>query len=43
MCDWSIWNGDGDLDLVVAGFESNNVVWYENRLRQRIWAADKRR
>jgi hypothetical protein len=25
---------DGDLDLLVAGFESNNVVWYENRIRK---------
>jgi len=27
-------DGDGDLDLLVAGFESNNVVWYENRIRK---------
>jgi hypothetical protein len=27
-------DGDGDLDLLVAGFESKNVVWYENRLRK---------
>ena len=24
---------DGDLDILVAGQESRNVVWYENRLR----------
>jgi hypothetical protein len=25
-------DGDGDLDMIVAGQESRNVVWYENRL-----------
>jgi hypothetical protein len=25
-------NGDGALDILVAGQESQNVVWYENRL-----------
>jgi hypothetical protein len=25
-------DGDGDLDMLVAGFASNNVVWYENRI-----------
>ena len=25
-------DGDGDLDIVVASFESRNGVWYENRL-----------
>jgi hypothetical protein len=28
-------DGDGDLDVLVAGQNSNNVVWYENRLRRR--------
>jgi hypothetical protein len=28
-------DGDGDLDLLVAGQESRNVVWFENRLNQR--------
>lgn len=27
-------NGDGRLDLLVAGQNSGNVVWYENRLRR---------
>ena len=27
-------NGDGALDILVAGQESQNVVWYENRLRR---------
>ncbi|HET8550025.1 MAG TPA: VCBS repeat-containing protein, partial [Bryobacteraceae bacterium] len=26
---------DGDLDVLVAGQESRNVIWYENRLRRR--------
>ena len=26
-------DGDGDLDVLVAGQESANVVWYENRLK----------
>jgi len=26
-------DGDGDPDLVIAGNNSNNVVWYENPLR----------
>jgi hypothetical protein len=24
---------DGDLDLLIAGQQSNNVVWYENSRR----------
>ncbi len=28
-------DGDGDADLLVAGFESRNVVWYENPLRRK--------
>jgi hypothetical protein len=28
-------DGDGDLDLLMAGQESKNVVWFENRLNQR--------
>jgi len=27
-------DGDGDLDVLVAGQESANVVWYENRLKR---------
>jgi hypothetical protein len=27
-------DGDGDLDLLVAGQESRNVVWYENKLKR---------
>src|SRR5260370_15637764 len=30
-----IMNGDGALDVLVVGQESNNVVWYENRLTPR--------
>jgi hypothetical protein len=26
-------DGDNDLDLLIAGMESNNVVWFENPLR----------
>jgi len=26
-------NGDGRLDLLVAGQTSGNVVWYENQIR----------
>jgi FG-GAP-like repeat len=26
-------NGDGRLDILVAGQESQNVVWFENRVR----------
>jgi hypothetical protein len=25
-------DSDGDLDILVAGQESRNLVWYENRL-----------
>ena len=28
-------DGDGDLDVLVAGQNSKNVVWYENRLKRR--------
>jgi len=28
-------DGGGDLDLLVAGQESKNVVWFENRLNRR--------
>jgi hypothetical protein len=28
-------DGDGDLDILIAGQESRNVVWYENRLGKR--------
>jgi hypothetical protein len=28
-------NGDGALDILVAGQESQNVVWYENRIAKR--------
>jgi hypothetical protein len=27
-------NGDGALDILVAGQESRNVVWHENRIRK---------
>jgi hypothetical protein len=27
-------DGDGDLDVLVAGQESRNVVWFENRLKK---------
>jgi hypothetical protein len=27
-------DGDGDLDILVAGQESGNVVWFENRLKR---------
>ena len=27
-------NGDGKLDIVVAGQESRNIVWYENQLKR---------
>ena len=26
-------DGDGDLDLIAAGAESDNVVWLENPIR----------
>jgi hypothetical protein len=27
-------DGDGDLDLLSAGHQNNNVVWYENQVKQ---------
>ena len=27
-------DGDGDVDILVAGQQSRNVVWFENRLKQ---------
>jgi hypothetical protein len=27
-------DGDGDLDILVAGQVSRNVVWYENKLKR---------
>jgi hypothetical protein len=27
-------DGDGDLDVIVAGQNSRNVTWYENRMRR---------
>jgi hypothetical protein len=26
-------DGDGDLDILLAGASSRNIVWYENPLR----------
>ena len=28
-------DGDGDLDVLIAGQQSQNVVWYENKLPKR--------
>ena len=27
---------DGDLDVLIAGQNSKNVVWYENRVRTKV-------